>query len=167
MPYIWHIQLLIQFMTLRWSSCHPQLEMRKLKHQVRSCLPEIIQLVSCRVEIWIPVWLTVGLPWWLGGRESGWQCRSLGDAASIPGLARSPGGEHDNPLQYSSLENPMDRGAWRITVHRVAKNRLWLKRLSMHACITDFKVHLPLTINSKAGSGIQSQVHAWWCFSRR
>ena len=38
------------------------------------------------------------------------------DAGSIPG--RSPGGGHGNPLQYSCLENPMDRGAWRATVHR-------------------------------------------------
>ena len=36
-----------------------------------------------------------------------------GDVGSIPGLERSPGGGHDNPLQYSCLENPMDRGAWR------------------------------------------------------
>ena len=40
---------------------------------------------------------------------------------SIPGLGRSPGGEHHNPLQYSCLENPMDRGAWWATVHRVEK----------------------------------------------
>ena len=39
------------------------------------------------------------------------------DTGSIPGLGRSPGGGHGNPLQYSSLENPMDRGAWRATVH--------------------------------------------------
>ena len=44
-----------------------------------------------------------------------------GDAASIPGWGRSPGGGHGSPLQYSYLENPMDRGAWRATVHRVAK----------------------------------------------
>ena len=44
------------------------------------------------------------------------------DAGSIPGLGRSPVGEHGNPLQYSCLENPMDRGAWRATVHRVAQN---------------------------------------------
>ena len=45
------------------------------------------------------------------------------DIGSIPGLARSPGGGNGNPLQYSCLENPMDRGAWRATVHRVAKSR--------------------------------------------
>ena len=50
---------------------------------------------------------------------------SAGDVrvvGSIPGLGRSPGGEHGNPLQYSCLENPLDRGAWRATVHRVAES---------------------------------------------
>ena len=48
----------------------------------------------------------------------------------IPGSGRSPGGGHGHPLQYSCLENPMDKGAWRATVHRVAKSLTWLKRLS-------------------------------------
>ena len=43
------------------------------------------------------------------------------DAGSVPGLERSPGGGHGNPLQYSCLENPTDRGALRVSVHRVAK----------------------------------------------
>ena len=42
------------------------------------------------------------------------------DAGSIPGWKRSPGERHDTPLQYSCLENPMDRGVWQATVHRVA-----------------------------------------------
>ena len=41
------------------------------------------------------------------------------DAGSIPGSGRSPGGGHGNALQYSCLENPLDRGAWRATVHRI------------------------------------------------
>ena len=45
------------------------------------------------------------------------------DAGSISGLGRSVGGGHDYPLQYSCLENPMDRGAWRIMVHRVTKSQ--------------------------------------------
>ena len=45
------------------------------------------------------------------------------DVGSIPGLGRSLGGEHGNPPQYSCLENPMDRGAWRVRVHRVAKSQ--------------------------------------------
>ena len=52
------------------------------------------------------------------------------DAGLIPGSGRSPGGRHDNPLQYSCLENPMDRGAWQATVHRVTKSQTQLKRLS-------------------------------------
>ena len=42
------------------------------------------------------------------------------DGVLNPGLGRSPGAEHGNPLQYFSLENPMDRGNWQATVHRVA-----------------------------------------------
>ena len=45
----------------------------------------------------------------------------------IPGLGRSPRGEHGNPLQYSCLDNPMDRGAWRAMVHRIAKSQTQLK----------------------------------------
>ena len=44
------------------------------------------------------------------------------DTGLIPGLGRSPGGGHGNPLQYSCLENLMDRGAWRATVHGVTKS---------------------------------------------
>ena len=43
------------------------------------------------------------------------------------GGGRYPGGRHGNPLQYSCLENPMDRGAWWATVHRVPKTQTWLK----------------------------------------
>ena len=52
------------------------------------------------------------------------------DSSLIPGWGRSPGGGNDNPLQYSCLENPRDRGARRATVHRVAKSPTRLKRLS-------------------------------------
>ena len=45
------------------------------------------------------------------------------DAGLIPVSGRSPGGRHGNPLQYSCLENPMDRGAWWARVHRVAKSQ--------------------------------------------
>ena len=48
------------------------------------------------------------------------------DAGSIPGLGRSLGGGHGNPLQYSCLENPMDRGAQWAAVHGVAKNQIQL-----------------------------------------
>ena len=55
---------------------------------------------------------------------------NIRDVGSIPGLGRFPGGEHGNLLQYSCLETPMDRGAWRTTVHGVAKSHTQLKQLS-------------------------------------
>ena len=60
----------------------------------------------------------MGFPGGSDGKESA--CNG-GDPSSIPGLRRSPGGGHGNPLQYSCLENPMDRGAWQAVVHGVAK----------------------------------------------
>ena len=54
------------------------------------------------------------------------------DTVSIPGLVISPGGGYGNPLQYSYLENPVDRRAWWSTVYRVSKSRTRLKQLSTH-----------------------------------
>ena len=51
---------------------------------------------------------------------------NAGDMASIPGSGRSRGGGNGNPLQYSCLENPMNRGAWQATVHRTGKTRTQL-----------------------------------------
>ena len=62
------------------------------------------------------------------------------DAGSIPGSGRSPGGQHGNPLQYSCLENPMDRGDLWATVYSVTKTRTQLKRLSMHKVGDVFKI---------------------------
>ena len=53
--------------------------------------------------------------------------------SSIPGLGRSPGGGHGNPLQHSCLENPMDRGVWKAMAQRVAQSQIQLKRLSTYA----------------------------------
>ena len=60
------------------------------------------------------------LPWWLG-----YACNA-GDLGSLSGLGRSPGGGNDYPLQYSCLENSMDKGTWQSTVHGVAKSRVQL-----------------------------------------
>ena len=53
-------------------------------------------------------------------------CRRRRSCNSILGSGRFPGGGHSNPLQYSCLENTMDRGSWQATVHRVAKSQTWL-----------------------------------------
>ena len=61
----------------------------------------------------------MGFPGGSDGKES---ASKVGDLRSIPGLGRPRGGGHGNPFQYSSLVNPIDRGAWRATVHRVTKS---------------------------------------------
>ena len=66
---------------------------------------------------------------WLGFPGGADGC-SAGDLGSIPGLGRSPGEGHGNPLQYSYLENPMDRGASWATVPRVAESRTLLSDLN-------------------------------------
>ena len=64
-----------------------------------------------------------GFPGGSVGKESA--CNA-GDLGLIPGLGRSPGEGNGNPLQYSCLENPMDRGAWRATDHGVTKSQAQL-----------------------------------------
>ena len=68
-----------------------------------------------------------GFPWWLSSKESVCKSGAAGDVGLIPGSGRSPGGGHGNPLQYSCLKNPMNRGVWQGLVHRVAKSRTLLK----------------------------------------
>ena len=57
-----------------------------------------------------------------GGSDSKESACNAGDPGSIPGSGRSPGEGNDNPLQYSCLKNPMDRGAWQATVNGVTKS---------------------------------------------
>ena len=58
-----------------------------------------------------------------GGSDGKESACTAGDLGSLPGLKRSPGGGHGNPLQYSCLQNPMDIGAWQATVLRVTKSQ--------------------------------------------
>ena len=81
-----------------------------------------LQLITC-----------LGFPCSASGKESAFNAGDVRDSSSVPGLERSPGGGHGNPLQYSCLESPVDKGAWRATALRVAKNWAQLKWLSTHA----------------------------------
>ena len=62
-----------------------------------------------------------GFPGGASGKEFTCQCRDIRDVVSIPGSGISPGVGNGNPLQYSYLENSMDRGAWQATIHGVTK----------------------------------------------
>ena len=73
------------------------------------------------------------------------------DVGSIPGSGRSPGEGNGNPLQYPCLENPMDRGAWRATVHGVAKSRTRLSNFTF--TFTSSKPHLPNSVHEKYVTG--------------
>ena len=73
----------------------------------------------------------------------------LRDVVSIPGLGRSPGGGHGNPLQYSCLKKPTDIGAWWATVHKVARSWTRLKCLSTHAFTGNYIQYLVITYNGK------------------
>ena len=64
----------------------------------------------------------MGLRPWLSSKESACSAEGAGDVSLILGLGRSPGGVHGNSFQYSCLGNSMDRGAWWVTVHGVAKS---------------------------------------------
>ena len=76
-----------------------------------------------------------GFPGGSSGKEPTYQCKRHKDVGLVPGWGRSPGGGHGNSLQYSCLENPMDRRNWWATVHRVTHSQTWLSRLSTHAHI--------------------------------
>ena len=88
------------------------------------------------------------LPWWFSGKESA--CKRH---KSVPVLGRLSGLENGNSLQYSCLGNPMDRGAWRTTVHRVARVRKVLVNKQQHPATTErinYTLHLNHTLNPYA-----------------
>ena len=77
------------------------------------------------------------------------------DVGSIPGSGRSPRGGHSNPLQCSFLENPMDRGAWQATVHKVVKSWARLKHLGTQAQMNGYSfVPVKLYQQKQAGGQI-------------
>ena len=81
--------------------------------------------------------LSLRLPWCLDSKES--TCNT-GDSGLIPGLGRCPGEGNGYPLQYTCLEDLMDRGTWRATVHGFTKSRTQLKRPRTHARILSSQV---------------------------
>ena len=77
------------------------------------------------------------------------------DVSLIPRSGRSLRGGHGNPLQFSCLENPIDRGAWPTTVHRVAKSQTQLKRLCMHPNKTS--VHIRRDLDSQRADHVRTK----------
>ena len=88
----------------------------------------------------LPTLVFIDFPGGSDGKESACSVEVL---VSIPGLGRSPGRGHGNPLQYSCLQNPMDRGAWWAPVHGVLKSLTRLKQLNTTAQLWDCGLALP------------------------
>ena len=86
-------------------------------------------LCPLKSVIYIELWLLQ----WINGKESACNAGDARDTSSVPRSGRSPGGRHGKPLQYSCLENSMDRGAWWAAFHGISQSQAWLKWLSMHA----------------------------------
>ena len=78
------------------------------------------------------VWSVSGFLDFPGGSDSKESACNAGDPGSVPGLGRSPGEGNGYPLQYTCLENSMDRGASQATIHGVTKNRKWLSISHFH-----------------------------------
>ena len=85
------------------------------------------------------------------------------DASLIPGLGRSSGGGDGNPLQYSCLENSMDRGDWRATVHGVTKSWAWLSThpLTLLLRTQHFYCRGPTWVQSLVGKLRSHKLHGW------
>ena len=75
----------------------------------------------CYISTLFSPHISLGFYRWLRGKESACNAGVTGDTVSTSGLGKSPGGEYSHPLQYSCMENPMDRGAWRATAHGCRK----------------------------------------------
>ena len=83
------------------------------------------------------VFIQCGFP---GGSDSKESVCNVGDLGSIPGTERFPGEGNGNPLQYSCLENSMDRGAWQTTVHGVAKSQTQMNNFHSNFFQQDFRI---------------------------
>ena len=85
------------------------------------------QVLSFKLNIWILfIYLVISVLGFPCGSVVKNLSANVGDMGLIPGSGRAPGGGNGNPLQYSCLGNPMDRGAWQATVHGIAKSRTQL-----------------------------------------
>ena len=84
----------------------------------------------------------VRAPGFPGGSDGKASACNAGDLGSISGLGRSPGEGNGNLLQYSRLENSMDRGAWQAPVHEVTKSWAQPKRLSMYEKVIELMINI-------------------------
>ena len=135
-----------------YPSCGTRLKQSQISSQIAFSKSEYYQKRDRKISVrsWVP--------WLPDDSMVKNQPANAGDTSG-----RSPGGANGNPLQYSCLRNPMDRGAWQTTVHRVVKSQTRLKRLSTHLKTMDNHntgmPQLPESIHS--GSSLSGHVWNW------
>ena len=132
----------------------------KFKPRPHQLLPQAMHSPSVRLQSYFCAnrnqddCKSLRLPWWLRGKESACNAGAAEDIGLIPVSSRSPGRRgHGNPLKYSCLENPMDRGAWQATVHRVTKSRIQLK------WFTTYTHKNPCLVRTQGHSWCRSSAH--------
>ena len=126
-----YFSVFLAFLTKKWLflryKCYFLVKIwKRLKSRSFSQNMQLYSSFSLYIRIYM------GFPGGSVGKESA--CNA-GDLGSIPGLGKCPGGGHGNPCQYSGLENPMDRGAWRAAVHGVTRSRTQLIDYAQHIYI--------------------------------
>ena len=95
-----------------------------------------VNFLTSKMNLTLPdenSYIRPGLPRWCSIKSLPANAGDARDVGSIPGSGRSPGEGNGSPLQYSCLENSMDRGVWQATVHEVRKSRTWLIT-AQHMC---------------------------------
>ena len=113
------------------------MEPKQKQHPVVDVTGDRSNVRCCKEQYCIGTWnvrsMNQGKLDFPGGSDGKASAYNAGDPGSILGLGRSPGEGNGNPLQYSCLENPMDREAWLATVHGVAKS--WTRLSNHYLCI--------------------------------
>ena len=106
---------------------------------------DFIKLVSSGIKRnkYLALNMCVGIPGGAVVKNPVANAGDTGDAGSIPGSGRSPGIENGNPLQYSCLGNPMDRGTWQATVHGVTESDM-TEHMHAHICTHTLQLHLKI-----------------------
>ena len=111
-------------------------QFQKPRLESKFCILTLIHFLTFyNLAAFYPSYFPVyGLPWWLSAKKSTCQCGRQRRSWFDPWLGRSPGVGNGNPLRYSYLGNPIDRGAWWATVHGVTKRAQFTEKLIMLFC---------------------------------
>ena len=133
-----------------------------LAHSRTPKCPEMLGGMQEKSLAFLILFMFVCVPQWLSGKASTCSAGAAGGMGSIPGSGKSLGGGHGNPLQYSYLENPMDRGVWCGLQSMGSQSQI---QLSTYACVCENQssLHLPTNRQMQENKAVQGKEDS--CFS--